>query len=166
MAEKFLAEGAKVLITGRRKDKTDKVAAEIGSSAFAVDVSICCDFSQFISHCVETMGQLDTLVLNAGISLHEGDILNVTPEQFDAQMSTNLRGAYFAAQAFVKYVTENSRYEQPGPRTGTPLYQVRYEGQCSCSRGYCHRTHRLRCRKQSVSRRPDVVPHLSPAGNG
>ncbi len=104
MAEKFVAEGAKVVITGRSKDKAVNAANEIGCSSYALDISNCDDFNPFIAQCVEALGALDTLVINAGISLHEGDIINVTPQQFDSQIATNLRGAYFAAQAFIKYV--------------------------------------------------------------
>ena len=104
MAEKFVAEGAKVVITGRSKDKAVNAANEIGCSSYALDISNCDAFNPFIAQCVEALGALDTLVINAGISLHEGDIINVTPQQFDSQIATNLRGAYFAAQAFIKYV--------------------------------------------------------------
>lgn len=108
MAEKFVAEGAKVVITGRRKDKAMNAANEIGSSSCVLDASTCDDFNPFIVQCAETLGALDTLVINAGISLHEGDILNVTPHNFDSQIATNLRGAYFAAQAFIKYVMHSN----------------------------------------------------------
>lgn len=88
------------LLKGRSQDKAIKAANEIGYLSCAFDVSKCDDFTHFIAHCAETPGPLDTLMINAGFSLHEGDILNVTPQQFDSQIATNLRGAYFAAQAF------------------------------------------------------------------
>jgi NAD(P)-dependent dehydrogenase (short-subunit alcohol dehydrogenase family) len=49
------------------------------------------------------------LVNNAGISLHEGNIMNVTQEQFDAQINTNLRGGYFLAQKFIEYFEKNNQ---------------------------------------------------------
>lgn len=108
IAEKFIAEGARVIITGRSGDKAMKAATDLGCSSCTLDISNCDDFTPFIVQCTETMGTLDTLVINAGISLHEGDILNVTPQQFDSQIATNLRGAYFVAQAFIKYVIKSN----------------------------------------------------------
>lgn len=46
-------------------------------------------------------GGVDSVVLNAGISFHEGNILNVTQEGFDRQFNVNLRSGYFLAQAFI-----------------------------------------------------------------
>lgn len=107
MAEKFISNGADVIISGRSADTTMKAAKEIGCLGAGLDVDKCTDFSAFIAECVHKLGGLDTLVINAGISLHEGDILKVTPDQFDQQISINLRAAYFAAQAFIKYILDS-----------------------------------------------------------
>jgi len=48
-------------------------------------------------------GNIDCLVNNAGIGVVEkGDILDITPENFDTQIETNLRGTFFLTQAFSK----------------------------------------------------------------
>lgn len=39
--------------------------------------------------------QIDTLICNAGISLHEGELLNVSIEQFEKQIRVNLESVYF-----------------------------------------------------------------------
>lgn len=48
------------------------------------------------------MGYIDCLISNADVSLHEGNIQNVTEEGFDKQFNTNLKGDSFLAKAFVE----------------------------------------------------------------
>ena len=43
---------------------------------------------------------------NAGISMHEPSFFDVTPEGFDSQIGTNLRGAFFLTQQFLKSVID------------------------------------------------------------
>lgn len=45
---------------------------------------------------------VNCLVNNAGISLHEDGFLSVSSKQFDAQIDTNLKGAFFLTQAFIE----------------------------------------------------------------
>ncbi len=47
-------------------------------------------------------GNIDCLVNNAGISLHEGNFGNVTEEGFNKQFDINLKGAYFLSKAFLE----------------------------------------------------------------
>ena len=59
-------------------------------------------FSFFISRAEELLGEIDCLVNNAGISLHENGFLDVSPKQFDSQFNTNLKGAFFLTQCFIE----------------------------------------------------------------
>lgn len=53
--------------------------------------------------CFKKLGTVDALVSNAGISLHDGNILNVTSESFDETITTNLKSHYFMAKAFINH---------------------------------------------------------------
>ena len=109
MAKKFCEEGAKVLIAGRNEETLRKSASEIGCEFLTLDVQDTASFGKFIADADQKLGGLDCLVNNAGISLHEDGFLAVKPEQFDAQVSTNLKGAFFLTQSFVeKCMTEGS----------------------------------------------------------
>lgn len=108
MAKKFIAEGAIVLISGRNEDNLKLVSKELGCKWLALDVQKVGDLTEFIYNSAAILGGIDCLVNNAGISLHEGNIRNVLCEQFDAQVSTNLRGPYFLAQAFLEYCESNN----------------------------------------------------------
>lgn len=106
MAEKFTREGANVLIAGRSESTLKETVARIGCKYCVLDVTKISDFSTFIRKADMMMGGINCLVCNAGISLHEGSFMNVNPDTFDAQISTNLKGSYFLAQEFIKYVLE------------------------------------------------------------
>ena len=109
MAKKFVEEGAKVLISGRKEATLKAAAEEIGCEYLTLDVQNVAEFDGFLEKASEKLGGLDILVNNAGISLHEGDFFNVSLEQFDGQFNTNLRGGYFLAQKFAKRLIENKQ---------------------------------------------------------
>lgn len=103
IAKKFVSEGAKVLITGRSEERLKKAVSELGSNSnyIVFDNSKTEGVTDFISKC-ERMGTIHSMVLNAGVSLHEGNFLNVTQEGYDKQFDTNLKANYFIAQAFLR----------------------------------------------------------------
>lgn len=106
MAKKFSSEGAKVLITGRNIDTLKKEAKEIGCKYLQLDVQDVGAFKSFMNEADEMLDGVNTLVNNAGISLHEDGFMAVSPQQFDAQFDTNLKGAFFLTQTFVEKCRE------------------------------------------------------------
>lgn len=109
MAEKFIAEGGTVLITGRSHDNLAKAQQEINSPNLhikAFDLEDISGIPTFINEAWDTLGSIDILVSNAGISLHEGSILNVTPEGFDKTINTNLKSHYFISKSFLERKSE------------------------------------------------------------
>lgn len=104
IARKCVDEGADVLISGRSSETLERASAELGGCACsAFDVTDYRNIPSFIEECSHKLGgRIDVLVNNAGISLHEGSIFNVTLEGFDAQFGTNLKGPYFLAKAFLE----------------------------------------------------------------
>ncbi len=102
MAKKFMSEGASVLIAGRNEETLKRSAAELNCMCLALDVQKVESFGLFIETADKMLEGVDCLVNNAGISLHENGFLEVSPQQFNAQFDTNLKGAFFLAQAFVE----------------------------------------------------------------
>lgn len=102
MAEKFVKEGASVLIAGRNGAVLKSTADRIGCQYLTLDVTDVSSFESFINKSVELLGGVTTLVNNAGISLHEKTFFDVTPDTFDAQVNTNMKGAYFLTQKVIK----------------------------------------------------------------
>lgn len=109
MAQKFISEGAEVLITGRDFAATEKVAYKIGCKALALNLHDIQSFQNFVKEAAKILGGIDCLVNNAGISLHEKSFFDVTPDTFEAQFCTNLEGPFFLTQNVVKYMTQNNR---------------------------------------------------------
>lgn len=109
MAKKFIAEGAMVLITGRDKNALQSVASELGCLYLPFDITDFSNIDAFIQQADTMLKGMDVLVNNAGLSLHEGNISNVSFEQFDAQMNTNLKAAYFLSQKFLECYIKNNR---------------------------------------------------------
>lgn len=67
----------------------------------------CKSANLFIEKVNQLLGGVNILVNNAGISLHEWDIANVSIEQFNQQINTNLRGGYFLTQKFLETIRNN-----------------------------------------------------------
>jgi NAD(P)-dependent dehydrogenase (short-subunit alcohol dehydrogenase family) len=110
IATKCLSEGANVIITGRNEDSLKKVCKEMGANCkyLVQDYLQTDDFSEFISSCKDIVnGEISAIVLNAGISLHEGNFLNVTFDNFSQQVDVNLKSNFFLAQEFIKYLLNN-----------------------------------------------------------
>lgn len=103
MAKKFISEGAEVLISGRDEKKLKKVSSELGCKHLVLDVTNPECFEKFLSESEKELGgDIDTLVNNAGISMHENSFFDVTVKTFDDQFKTNYRGAFFLTQEFTK----------------------------------------------------------------
>lgn len=95
MAAKFVAEGATVLISGRNENALKETANKIGCKYLVLDIQDTAKLDNFITEADQLLGGVDSLVNNAGVSLHESTFFDVTPETFDTQIATNLRGGFF-----------------------------------------------------------------------
>lgn len=109
MAEKFLKEGASVLISGRNEELLNEKSKVLGCFALKYDNQSIEGVKDFIEEADHLLDGIDCLVNNAGISLHEGSFSNVSVSQFDAQINTNLRGTYFLTQEFVRLFEKKKR---------------------------------------------------------
>lgn len=110
MAEKFVNEGADVLITGRNEAALKETAEKCRCKYLVLDVTQFDKFHDFIEEANALLdNHLNALVNNAGISLHEETFFDVTPKTFDAQVNTNLKGGFFLTQEFVKFMKKKNR---------------------------------------------------------
>jgi NAD(P)-dependent dehydrogenase (short-subunit alcohol dehydrogenase family) len=100
-AEVFVAEGAKVVVAGRRKERGERLARKLGEAASFVrtDVSVEADVKAMIDHAVERFGRLDCLVNSAGRGSQYSTIADVDLEVLDAVIAVHLR----AVLAGMKY---------------------------------------------------------------
>ena len=133
MAKRFVEAGAEVIIAGRDVNALQEASQEIGCKFLTYDVSKTDASNQFIQDCVIKFGkEPDCLVCNAGVSLHEQSIFSVTDEGYDKQFDTNLKGAYFLAQAFLSQITsekssiKNAQILFISSETGDMAYDIPY----------------------------------------
>jgi NAD(P)-dependent dehydrogenase (short-subunit alcohol dehydrogenase family) len=98
-AKRFVAEGARVAITGRNQKQLDAAIQELGSSAIAIqgDVSNISDLSRIYRTVESKLGKVDTLVVNAGVYVL-GPLADFTEEMFDKVSDINFKGAFFSVQ--------------------------------------------------------------------
>jgi NADP-dependent 3-hydroxy acid dehydrogenase YdfG len=99
-AKALADEGAKVAIAGRDQKKLDGVAKEIGNViGFAADVADQKQVAALVKKVTEKLGPIDILVNNAGTNLKERTFRELTPENWDRLIRTNLDGAFYAIHA-------------------------------------------------------------------
>jgi NAD(P)-dependent dehydrogenase (short-subunit alcohol dehydrogenase family) len=98
-AKRFVSEGAKVVVTGRREDELDAAVKELGGSVIGIrgDVSVLSDLDRLYATIRETYGRLDVLFANAGggafVPLGE-----ITEGHFDKYFGINVKGTLFTVQ--------------------------------------------------------------------
>ena len=107
-AKRCIDEGAKIVITGRNENTLANACNILGDNAryLVNDVSDVSSLSNLFKKAQELLDgeKVNCLISNAGVSLHEGNFRNVTEEDWDKQLDTNLKGNYFMVTAFIKYL--------------------------------------------------------------
>lgn len=99
VAARFVDEGADVIITGRRKPELDRAVEELGGRVTALrgDVSDLDDLDRLFAAVQARGAGLDVLFANAGGG-EFARLEELTPKQFDATFSINVRGTVFTVQ--------------------------------------------------------------------
>jgi len=102
IAHYLAAEGAAVVISGRRGDYCERVACEINQSGgkaipFRADVSCETDCVNLIRSAEEKFGRLDILINNAAITPNE-PVVDVSAEMWDQVFAVNVRGAFLCCR--------------------------------------------------------------------
>jgi NAD(P)-dependent dehydrogenase (short-subunit alcohol dehydrogenase family) len=108
-AKLFASEGAKVYITGRRKDALNKAVAEIGHGAVGVQADSARneDLDNLFAKVKAEQGRLDVLFVNAG----GGAMLplgQITEEHFDDTFDRNVKAVVFTVQKALPLLGQGS----------------------------------------------------------
>lgn len=95
-AKRFLAEGARVIVTGRNPTTLEAARAELpGATVLASDASDPDAVASLFVKVREEFGGLDVLFLNAGIA-HFAPISDLPLDVFESQFAVNVRGPWLA----------------------------------------------------------------------
>jgi NAD(P)-dependent dehydrogenase (short-subunit alcohol dehydrogenase family) len=174
-ARAFRDEGAKVFITGRRKDALDAAAAELGPAVTGVvcDVSVPSDLDAFYRTVRDRAGRIDVLVANAGTATMT-PFGELTEELIDATFATNVKGTIFTFQQALPLLSENASVILTGstagtrPNPGLEVYGASKAAVRNLARGWAHssRAHGFRVNVVSPGgvRTPGLRELLGPDG--
>jgi len=99
----FAREGAQVVVAGRRKEKLDEtlhLLQQAGCSALALecDVTKAAETQRVVKSAEDAFGKVNVLVNNAG-ALSVSTVENITEEDWDRVMATNVKGPFLMSRA-------------------------------------------------------------------
>lgn len=106
IAEAMASAGAKVVISSRKAEACDKVAAGIrdaGGEAIAIPCNVS-DLKQLqllVDSTLEHWEKIDVLVCNAAINPHFGSSLEISEEAYDKTMTTNIKNVLWLCRAVI-----------------------------------------------------------------
>ncbi|MEV6984099.1 SDR family oxidoreductase [Sphaerisporangium sp. NPDC051017] len=142
-ARAFRDEGAKVFITGRRKEVLDAAVAELGSDVTGAvcDSSVPAELDAFYGTVRDQAGRIDVLVANAGIGI-AAPFGEVTEELIDSVFATNVKGTIFTVQQALPHLSTNASVILTGstaatrPNQGLEVYAASKAAVRSLARGW------------------------------
>lgn len=111
MALALAQAGADVALAGRSEPiETLAQIAKTGVRTHSIiaDLADADTVAEIVAEAVSVLGRVDILVNNAGI-IKRSDAIDVTPEDWDAVMSVNLRTLFFLSQAFARHLVSNTQ---------------------------------------------------------
>jgi NAD(P)-dependent dehydrogenase (short-subunit alcohol dehydrogenase family) len=108
-AQRFIAEGAYVFITGRRQNELDAAVKQIGQNVTSVqgDVSNLADLDRLFATVKQEKGHIDILFANAGTG-EFGRLGAITEEHFDKTFDANVKGLLFTVQKALPLLKDGS----------------------------------------------------------
>lgn len=113
IAVRLAKSGFDVAVSSTRPEKLSDVLAQIataGARAVPVELDVCLQssVSQAMNEVINAFGQLDVLVNNAGIPLKKLAV-DITAEEWDRVMNTNVTGTFFMSQEMARHLLESGR---------------------------------------------------------
>jgi len=162
-AQRFVAEGAYVFITGRRQSELDAAVKQIGKNVTAVqgDVSNLADLDRLYATVKQEKGHIDILFANAGTG-EFGPLGAITEEHFDKTFNANVKGLLFSVQKALPLLKDGSSIILNASivsSTGSPALSV-YSASKAAVRSFARTfTSDLKDRKIRVNAvSPGVIP--------
>lgn len=108
-AQQFVAEGARVIITGQNDDRLQAAAKELGEAVILirVDVRSLLDLESLAARVKAEFGGLDILFANAGIGLF-APLQAIDEAFYDDQFDINVKGVFFTVQKLAELLNEGA----------------------------------------------------------
>lgn len=130
IARVFARQKVKLLLVARSQETLDQAMTELGDlgsqvSGFCADVAKLDDMKAMAREASQRHGGIDVLCANAGI-FPDASLQDMTEEQWDLVLNTNLKGGFFSIQACLPYLKQSEQGRVimtssiTGPITGYP----------------------------------------------
>jgi 3-oxoacyl-[acyl-carrier protein] reductase len=112
IAQRFVAEGARVVLGDVNLEATEVAAKQLGgadrAAAVRCDVTSADDVDALVAAAVDRFGGLDIMVNNAGIT-RDATMRKMTEEQFDQVIAVHLKGTWNGLRKAAAIMRENKR---------------------------------------------------------
>lgn len=111
IAQRFVAEGARVVLGDLNLEATQAAAQQLGSDvavAVRTDVTSSADVDALVAAAIDRFGALDIMVNNAGIT-RDATMRKMTEDDFDQVISVHLKGTWNGLRAAAAIMRENKR---------------------------------------------------------
>jgi len=108
-AKEFIAQGAKVVITGRNQTLIDEAVTKLGSNAIGIlsNASSVKDSEALVKKVSDLYGMINILFVNAGV-FYPTPIGQITEAGYDEQMGINFKGVVFTIENFLPILSEGA----------------------------------------------------------
>lgn len=108
IAETFITNGIKTVIIGRNEEKLRAAKSNLGElcTYYAFDLNDLEKIPSLINQIVGEHGKIDILVNNAGIN-HKKPFIEVTNEEFEKVIATNLTAVFAISREVAKHMLTN-----------------------------------------------------------
>lgn len=108
----FAAAGARIVAIGRRRDRLEKLAGEIGPDlvhAVPLDIRDRAAVEKAFADLPQSHRDVTVLVNNAGLALGSQSMVESTPDEWDTMVATNINGVLYATHAVLSGMIERRR---------------------------------------------------------
>lgn len=122
IARRFAAEGARVLVAGRREAPLAALAEEIGGAYALCDITVWEDLQAMVALAVERYGRVDIAVNATGWGLLK-PFLETTLEDLERMTALQFIGPFRFMQAVIPHMTEGGSIIQISSATATIMLE-------------------------------------------
>jgi NAD(P)-dependent dehydrogenase (short-subunit alcohol dehydrogenase family) len=103
IAERFLAEGARVMLSDIDAAALKEAADRLKCPSTVTDVANSGEIRALVVGTIADFGHIDILVNNAGV-IHSAEFLDLAEADFDRVLNINLKSAFIASQAVARHM--------------------------------------------------------------
>ena len=106
-AREFKAQGATVIITGKREAAVDNASKELGVTGKLADQANLGHLDALVTDVKDSFGKVDVLFINAGVAFF-APIQSTSVDQFDTMVDVNFKGSFFTLQKFLPILNDGA----------------------------------------------------------